>query len=100
MTMRELELTELVGELLEAMRWMQVLGFSNQYLLAQKLGVTQEERDSVLAAATRAAEQDGRFHGWRERLARIKAATARAERDIARERGHTGGARGDAAGDA
>ena len=67
----ELELVELLGEVLETLRWTQVLGYSNQFLLAEKLAIPAAERDRVLAAAARAAAQEQKLALWRQRLARI-----------------------------
>lgn len=72
LTMPQLELLELVEELLEAHRWLQILGFANQFVLADKLAMTQAERDRVLEAATRAVDKDARLGDWRARLARVK----------------------------
>lgn len=72
LTERELELTELLGEMLERLRWQEILAYANQYLIQGQLNVSREERDSVLSAATRAVDKDGKLHQWQERLARIK----------------------------
>ena len=79
-----LALAELIEEMLESMRWLWVLAYANQYLVAQKLEVDRDERDRILEAATRAVERDGRLHGWRERLTAIRGAATRAHRDVAR----------------
>lgn len=81
---RELVLAELLEEVLDAVRWMQILGFTNQYLLHQKLDVSPRERDKILEAATRAVDKDAKLHEWRERLARVKGETLRAQRAINR----------------
>ena len=92
---RELELVELVEEMLDTFRWLQILAYSNQYMVNRKLEVSQAERDKILEAATRAVEGDRKLHQWRHRLARLKQETVqikrtvnRARRDIAR--GHPG----------
>lgn len=82
---RELELTELLEEVLDAVRWMQILGYSNQYLLRDRLDVTPAEQTKVLEAATRAVDKDARLHQWRDRLARLKGEIGRAERAVAEE---------------
>jgi hypothetical protein len=79
LSLPQLELLELVEEMLEAQRWLQVLGFANQFMLTEKLAVTAAERDRVLEAATRAVDKDARLASWRQRLARVKAALAAAE---------------------
>ncbi len=82
----ELELLELVEELLEAHRWLQVLGFANQFALAQKVKMTDAERDAILEAATRAVDKDARLERWRTRLARLKGEVLSIKREVRRER--------------
>ena len=72
LTEAELQLTELLGQVLELLRWNQVLGYSNQYLLHQKLGLTPDERHDVMKAAAGAVEQDGRMQDWGQRLLEIQ----------------------------
>ena len=86
LTRAELELTELVEEMLEQMRWLWVLGYSNQYLLNQKLKLTKEERDKVLEAATRAVDKDDKLHRWQQRLAQIKGEAVHIKREVQRAR--------------
>jgi len=64
----ELQLCDLLGEVLELLRWNQVLGYGNQYLLHEKLGLPPEERHRVMRAAATAVEQDGRIQDWGRRL--------------------------------
>jgi uncharacterized protein YdiU (UPF0061 family) len=68
----ELQLCELLGQVLELLRWNQVLGYSNQYLLHEKLGLAAEERHRVMRAAASAVEQDGRIQNWGQRLIEIQ----------------------------
>lgn len=75
----QLELLELVEELLDAHRWLQVLGFANQFMLTEKLGMTAAERDQVLEAATRAVDKDARLVAWRQRLAQVRRELAAAD---------------------
>lgn len=72
LSVRELELLELVDELLDAHRWLQVLGYANQFLLQDKLKVSQADRDRVLEAATRAVDKDARLSDWRARVDRLR----------------------------
>ncbi|MFN3244537.1 MAG: hypothetical protein ACE37K_23730 [Planctomycetota bacterium] len=72
LTEAELQLTELLGQVLELLRWNQVLGYSNQYLLHEKLGLTAEERHRVMKAAAGAVEADGRMQDWGQRLLEIQ----------------------------
>lgn len=81
---RELLLAELVEEMVEQMRWLWVLGYSNQYLVQQTLKVDKAERDKILEAATRSVEKDQKLHEWQERLARIKDEALRSKRGINR----------------
>lgn len=68
----ELQLCELLAQVLELLRWNQVLGYSNQYLLHEKLAVSAEERQAVMRAAAGAVEQDGRIQDWGKRLLEIQ----------------------------
>jgi hypothetical protein len=68
----ELHLTELLGQMLELLRWNQVLGYSNQYLLHERLGLSPQERRDVMKAAAGAVEQDGRMQDWGKRLLEIQ----------------------------
>lgn len=68
----ELQLCELLGQVLELLRWNQVLGYSNQYLLHERLGIPPEERHRVMRAAAGAVEQDGRLQDWGRRLLEIQ----------------------------
>jgi len=72
LTEAELQLTELLGQVLELLRWNQVLGYSNQYLLHEKLGLSSEERHRVMKAAAGAVEADGRMQDWGKRLLEIQ----------------------------
>ena len=72
LTAAELQLTELLGQILELLRWNQVLGYSNQYLLHEKLGLSPDERNRVMKAAAGAVEQDGRMQAWGQRLLDIQ----------------------------
>lgn len=72
LTEAELQLTELLGQVLELLRWNQVLGYSNQYLLHERLGLTPEERHRVMKAAAGAVEQDGRMQDWGKKLLEIQ----------------------------
>lgn len=72
LTEAELQLTELLGQVLELLRWNQVLGYSNQYLLHEKLGLSPEERHRVMKAAAGAVESDGRMQDWGKRLLEIQ----------------------------
>jgi hypothetical protein len=82
---RELRLVELLEEVLERFRWMQVLGYASNFLLREKLKITEEERDRVLKAAAAAVEKDGKLAEWRERLARLKEDLVTSKREMKRE---------------
>ena len=72
LTEAELQLCELLGQVLELLRWNQVLGYSNQYLLHEKLGIAPDERHRVMRAAAQAVAQDGRLQTWGQRLMAIQ----------------------------
>ncbi len=72
LTEAELQLCELLGQVIELLRWNQVLGYSNQYLLHERLGLSPEERNRVMRAAASAVEQDGRLQDWGRRLLEIQ----------------------------
>ncbi|MFK7742162.1 MAG: hypothetical protein AB8H80_17735 [Planctomycetota bacterium] len=76
LTEAEMQLTELLGQVLELLRWNQVLGYSNQYLLHERLGLEPEERHRVMKAAANAVEADGRVQDWGRRLIEIQEALA------------------------
>lgn len=86
MTATELQLTELLQEVLSDLRWMQILAYSNQYLMNQKLKVTQEERDQILEAATRAVDKDSKLHEWSSRLDKLKGEITNIKRKVNRAR--------------
>ena len=86
LTERELELVELMEEMLDTFRWLQILGYSNQYLVNRKLKIDPDERNSILEAATRAVEGDKKLHDWRQRLARLKGEVTQIKRDVNRAR--------------
>ena len=83
---RELALAEMMEEMLEQMRWLWVLGYSNQYLVSQKLKIDKPERDKILEAASRAVERDGKLQEWQERLAAIKGEIVHVKREINRSK--------------
>ena len=86
LTERELELAEIVEEMLDTFRWLQILAYSNQYMINRKLKVDAAERDNILEAATRAVEGDKKLHDWRRRLARVKGETVQIKRVVNRAR--------------
>lgn len=99
LTDAELQLVELLGEVLELLRWSQVLGYSNQYLLHEKLAVPPEERQRVMRAAAAAVEQDRRFQDWGRRLGEIQTSLQRIQDNLASgQRGTPRRAAGDDAG--
>jgi hypothetical protein len=82
----ELQLCELLAQMLELLRWNQVLGYSNQYLLHEKLGVQPDERHRVMRAAAQAVEQDGRLQDWGRRLIQIQESLQRIEANLREQR--------------
>jgi hypothetical protein len=83
----ELQLCELLAQVIELLRWNQVLGYSNQYLLHEKLGVPAAERHRVMKAAAQAVEQDGRLQDWGRRLIEIQESLQQIERSLRGEPG-------------
>ena len=86
LTTTELDLVELLEEILDSVKWLQVLGYTNQYLVEHKLDVPQDERDKVVEAAARTVERDRQLQGWFERLGDIKHRVARVHPQIAKSR--------------
>ncbi|MCA8941383.1 MAG: hypothetical protein KDB80_02380 [Planctomycetes bacterium] len=86
MSVPELELCELLEEVLDRVRWLQILGYSNQFLLDRYVKVPDAERDKVLEAAVRAVDKDTDLEDWHERLARVKRDVARVRPAIRRAR--------------
>lgn len=91
MSVPEFALCELVEEVLDRVRWLQILGYSNQFLLDRHANVSDDERNKVLEAAVRAVDKDRVLAGWHARLAQVKQEVARvrpairrAQKDIAR----------------
>ncbi len=82
LTDRELVMAEVLEEVLDSLRWQQILGYSNQFLMTRHLDIDRAERDRVLEAATRAVEKDRRLHEWQTRLARVKSEVERIRRAI------------------
>ncbi len=71
-------------ELLETVRWQQILGYTNQFLLDRYVKVEPEERDKILEAAVRAVDKDAKMHEWHERLSRLKGEALHIKRSIQR----------------
>ncbi len=72
LTAAELQLCDLLREVLAALRWTQVLGWGNQYLVQQHLSITAAERDQVMRAAAATVDRDGVLQQWQQRLAAIE----------------------------
>jgi hypothetical protein len=72
LTDAELQLCALLREVLLALRWSQVLGWGNQYLLNQHAQVSAEERDQVMRAAAATVDRDGQLQHWQQRLREIE----------------------------
>lgn len=83
-------MVELLEGLVQEVKWLQVLGWSNQFLLQRKLELEDGERDRVLEAAARAVDADGRTQEWIEEVGRLKGAILRttgAMSELLKERG-------------
>jgi hypothetical protein len=81
----ELELLDLMSEMLERFRWLQILSHAQSYLLRQKLEVSDEELDKVLKASARSFDRDAGFQRWEQRFAAVKAQLLEGRRGIRRE---------------
>jgi hypothetical protein len=80
------QLAALVTEMLDELRWLKVLAFSNQWLWTERAGVAPDERDRVFAAAARVVERDPRLQDWRARLERLRAGLQQVGGEIAASR--------------
>ena len=86
LTEPELRMVELLEELVEGVRWLQGLGWSNQFTLQQKLKLPQAERDQILEAAARAVDADGRTNRWQEQVSQLKGEIVGLTRAVRRAR--------------
>lgn len=86
LTEPELHMLELLDEILEKFRWMQVLVHAQSFVLRDKLKVSDEELHRILAAATQAIEKDSTWLRWEEGLGRLKGEVLEVRRAIRRER--------------
>lgn len=84
----ELEMLEMLEDILERFRWLQVLAHTQSFLLREKLKISQEELDRVLEAAMRTVDKDACWQGWQARLGKLKGSMLEARRGIRRERKH------------
>ncbi|PIE22058.1 MAG: hypothetical protein CSA62_14230 [Planctomycetota bacterium] len=82
----ELAMFELLEQVLDRFRWLQVLTHTQSYLLREKLKISQEELDQVLEAASRTVDKDGQLGSWYEELDRIKSLFFEGRRGIRREK--------------
>ena len=82
----ELEMLELLEEVLDKFRWLQVLVHAQSFLLRDRVKISDEELDKVLAAATQTVEKDARWQRWTEGLARLKGELVESRRAIRREK--------------
>jgi hypothetical protein len=87
LTEAELDLVELLEEILDAMRWAQVLGYANQFLLQEQGAVSPADRDRVLEAAAAIVEGDGRIQDWRARLHAVRSRLTSLDQELRRRRG-------------
>ena len=81
----ELDMLEIMEEVLERFRWLQILSHAQSFLLREKLGISDEELDRVLEAATRAVDQDASFERHLDGIARLKAQVVEGRRGVERE---------------
>lgn len=76
----------MLEEMLERLRWQEILAHANQFLMTEKLQVSKQERDRILEASTRAVDRDGKLHQWRERLGRLKGELHRRQQTLGEEK--------------
>lgn len=72
LTSSGLQLAQMMEEVLAELRWMQTLAYANQFLMNERLEVSEEERDRVFKAASRAVEENGQLQSWQHRLQRLR----------------------------
>jgi len=82
----ELDMLEMLEEILERFRWLQVLAHTQSFLLREKLKISQEELDRVLEAAARTVDKDACWQGWQAGLGKLRGEILAARRGIRRER--------------
>ena len=82
LSVEELDMLEILEEMLERFRWMQSLVHAQSYLLREQLDIEDEELDLVLEGATRAIEKDASWQRWEGRLAKIRQALSKSQREI------------------
>lgn len=85
-TEAELGMLEILEELLERFRWLQVLAHTQSFILREKLKISDEELDRVLEAASRSIEKDGTWNRWQEGLGKLRGEILKGRRDIRREK--------------
>ena len=72
---------ETVEEMLESIKWLKVLGYSNQFTIHRELVQDKAERDRVLEAATRAVDQDADLRRWKDKLAKVRREAVRIQEE-------------------
>ena len=85
LTDAEFKVVELLEEILERFRWLQILGYTCNFLLREKLKISEEERDRILKASASAVEKDGTLKEWQDRVAQIIQDLKHSRSDIRRE---------------
>lgn len=86
LTEHELEMLEMLQEMLERFRWMQVLVHAQSFVMREKLKISDAELHRVLQAATASIEKDASWRRWEAGLGRLKGELLEARRSIRRER--------------
>jgi len=82
----EQEVLDLLEEILERFSMLEVLSFSNNYLITDRSRIPPEEREQIFRAAVRAVAPESPVESWRERLGRLKGEILERKREIRRER--------------
>jgi len=86
LSLEEAELADLLEEVIERFRMLEVLAFANNFLISQRTAIPQEEREKIFRAALRAVEPESPVEAWKERLGRLKGEILEKKRAIRRER--------------
>ncbi len=86
LSLEEAELVDLLEEVIERFRMLEVLAFANNFLISQRTSIPAAEREKIFRAALRAVEPESPVEAWKERLGRLKGEILEKKRAIRRER--------------
>ncbi len=86
LSLEEAELVDLLEEVIERFRMLEVLAFANNFLISDRTSIPKEEREKIFRAALRAVEPESPVEEWNERLGRPKGEILEKKRAIRREK--------------